>query len=355
VSPLRALSCTVVSATWKVVTGNETLRAPAGTVTLAGTLAAPGSRLDSVTTVPPAGAAAGTVTDPVADVPPGTLPGLTVKVLSVAGGGVVPSGLTVRSALTVTPPPVTDTVTTVVVETDVGSSCRAPRSLPAGTVTALDRNGSTVGLLLLTCSDWSKEAIADTVTEPWTDPADPVVVAGNSVSETGFGAGITTSGVCTLPPLQLAVIVAVVRVATSTVGMLNDAEGLPAATLTVAGGRAAGELLERFTTAPAGGACPLSIRIAPADTPPLVVDGVSVSVFSDGGRTFIGTVTDDDPRVAVTFTTVGAVTCPIWNGNDDSSTALPAGTVTEAGTGTTDALLLVSRTTAPPLGAAAVS
>lgn len=70
----------------------------------------------------------------------------------------------------------------------------------------------------------------------------------------GFGAGITVTCDCTLLLFQLAVIVTGVLVVTSLVGMANDAEGLPAATVTVAGGLTAGELLDRLTTAPAAGA-----------------------------------------------------------------------------------------------------
>ena len=91
-------------------------------------------------------------------------------------------------------------------------------------------------------------------TEPWTEPLAPVVVAGKSVSDVGFGAGITVTCDCTLLPFQLAVIVTGVLVVTSLVGMANEAEGLPAATVTVAGGFTAGELLDRLTTAPAAGA-----------------------------------------------------------------------------------------------------
>jgi len=61
----------------------------------------------------------------------------------------------------------------------------------------------------------------------------------------GFGAGITVTCDCTVLLFQLAVIVTGVLVVTSLVGMANDAEGLPAATVTVAGGLTAGELLDR--------------------------------------------------------------------------------------------------------------
>jgi hypothetical protein len=68
-----------------VVTVKERLLAPAGTVTLAGTVAALESS-DSETTAPPLGAAALKVTVPVAELPPLTLVGLTVTLESATLG-----------------------------------------------------------------------------------------------------------------------------------------------------------------------------------------------------------------------------------------------------------------------------
>ena len=97
-------------------------------------------------------------------------------------------------------------------------------------------------------------ALAAIETVPWTEPLAPVVVVGKSVSEVGFGAGITVTCDCTLLPFQLAVIVTGVLAVTSLVGIATEADELPADTLTVAGGLTAGELLDRLTTAPAAGA-----------------------------------------------------------------------------------------------------
>src|SRR5262245_54870124 len=91
-----------------VCTGNEWLALPAGTVTVAGTITRSGRPLDRLTIVPPAGAAAKSVTVPVAEAPADTLLGTTVTPdRPVGGGGGVPTGFTVRGAVSVTPAPVT--------------------------------------------------------------------------------------------------------------------------------------------------------------------------------------------------------------------------------------------------------
>lgn len=85
---------TVVVAIVKVA-----LVAPAGTVTLAGTVAAP-TLLDSETTRPPDGAALVNVTVPCDVVPPVTLVGLSATAFRLAGGG---TGVTVSVAVRFTP------------------------------------------------------------------------------------------------------------------------------------------------------------------------------------------------------------------------------------------------------------
>ena len=89
----------VAAVTALVVVLNVALVAPAATVTLPGTTAA-AALLDSVTTLPPAGAALVRVTVPVEALPPVTLVGLSTKVFRLAGGG---TGVTVSVVVRLRP------------------------------------------------------------------------------------------------------------------------------------------------------------------------------------------------------------------------------------------------------------
>src|SRR5919205_4310777 len=108
---------------------------------------------------------------------------------------------------------------------------------------------------------------------------------------------------------------AVVFAVTPFVGMGNEAEKLPASIVTVAGGVTSGELLERLTTAPPAGACPLSITMPCGCAPPLIVAGEIVSDFNDGGCNVNCAEAEAELSVAVSVTGVGAVPCPActWN------------------------------------------
>ena len=88
----------VDAATALVLTGKVALVAPAGTVTLAGTVAAAVLLLESVTGAPPAGAGPFSVTVPVGEeVPPVTLAGLRVNEEGIGG-------ITVSEVVRVAPP-----------------------------------------------------------------------------------------------------------------------------------------------------------------------------------------------------------------------------------------------------------
>jgi len=75
----------VFDATTLVVTVNEAFDKPAGTVTLAGTVAADGLLEDRLTTAPPEGVAPFSVTVPWSVLPPTTLPGLIDKPHTIGG------------------------------------------------------------------------------------------------------------------------------------------------------------------------------------------------------------------------------------------------------------------------------
>ena len=127
-SAVLAVSVTdVVAATAFVETVNVALVAPADTVTLAGTLVE-GSELDSVTAIPPLGAALLSVTVPVAEVPPATEVGLTVKEAS-------PAAETVTVAVALAPLAVAVSVAVVVVATGVVVTVKLADVEPARTVT----------------------------------------------------------------------------------------------------------------------------------------------------------------------------------------------------------------------------
>jgi hypothetical protein len=93
----------VDAATALVLTVNDTLVAPAATITLEGTLAAAVLLLERMTCAPPAGAGPLSVTVPVEDcTPPTTLVGFSESDERVGGGG--GADVTVSEADLVAPP-----------------------------------------------------------------------------------------------------------------------------------------------------------------------------------------------------------------------------------------------------------
>ena len=93
VTPLKTaeIRTDVVAGTELVVIVNVALDAPAGTITFAGTEAAPGALLNSETVAPPAGAAVFMVTVPADGDPPVRSTGLTARPVMASGptGGVI--------------------------------------------------------------------------------------------------------------------------------------------------------------------------------------------------------------------------------------------------------------------------
>lgn len=167
-----------------VLTVKVALVAPAATVTLAGTVAAAVLPLVSVTTAPPDGAALASVAVPCELPPPATVAGLSVIAESTGAVGAA-VGVTVRTADFVTPPPVTEMVTGVVVVTGVVKMLNPPVVLPAGIRTALGTSVATVELLTVTCRVSSVVPAAAMVTVAKEPPLCPTVVVGLSVIDVG--------------------------------------------------------------------------------------------------------------------------------------------------------------------------
>lgn len=172
------------SKTMDVVTVKFALLAPAGTITLDGTCAAE-LLLESITSAPPAGAGALSVTVPVEDcVPPITLDGLNVKEETVGS-----AGTTVRDADLLVPPYDAVMVTAVEEATWFVAAVNVAVVEPAGTVT-LDATVAAEVLLLesRTCAPPAGAGPLK-VTVPVDDCDPPVTVAGFSVREVSVTLG----------------------------------------------------------------------------------------------------------------------------------------------------------------------
>jgi hypothetical protein len=215
------MATVVVVLTLCVVTVKVALVAPAGTVTLAGTVAALVLLLTSETTAPPAGAATFRVAVPVELAPPATLPGLTVTACSAGAGGGV--GITVSVPVTVVPPAVAEIVTEVfavtgVVVTVKDAATPAPPMLAEGGTLATD------GLLLCSVTVMPPGGAGVAMRTVPVQPFVPLVVAGSNETEVGTSGGSIFNCTETVAPFQLAVNVTVVMAVTVPVVTLIGAE-----------------------------------------------------------------------------------------------------------------------------------
>lgn len=143
---IAAESWTVVVELGNVVTVKLALVAPPGIVTCFGTLAVSGRLLARLIATPTGGAGPASVTVPVAEPPPATLVGFTVR--DVSAGRL---GYTVKGCDNVTPPPVTEIVAVEGAVTAAVAMSKKPTPLPAKTV-AEAGTAAREGLLLLTCT-----------------------------------------------------------------------------------------------------------------------------------------------------------------------------------------------------------
>jgi len=102
------------------------------------------------------------------------------------------SGLIVRLAVLVTPPPETEIVTTVWVVTEVVEMLKPPVVKPAGIVTLLGTEAID-GLLLETCRTSSVDDGDATVTVAKEPPPIPLVEVGLSVNDEGGCWGVSVT------------------------------------------------------------------------------------------------------------------------------------------------------------------
>ncbi len=162
--------------------------------------------------------------------------------------------------------------------------------------------------------------------------------------------GVTVNVAVTDAEPTLAVILAVVEVATPIVVILNEAEFSPAATVTLGGGKAQAFPDARLTTQPPAGAGPFNTSDPVAFAPPMTDGGEIVSDVKAGGVT-VNVALTEVPRtemVAAVVTATGTVVIV------KVAELAPAATVTDADVAA-QPLLEASCTVRPPVGAAPLS
>jgi hypothetical protein len=277
--PLNAAVMTEVAVA--VTAGAETVNVaavcPAGTTTVAGTVAADVLPLVSVTVSPPAAAALVSVTVAVVvtPVPPVTLVGESTREATVGAW-------TVNVAVGEEPLKVAWMVAVVLLATATVPMLNCALVWPAGTVTVA---GTVAALLLLESVTPSPPAAAalDKVTVPVT-PVPPTVVLLLSATELTMGAVIFAVAVCE-ELLKLAVMVAVTVEVTGAVVTVKPTLVAPAGTVTVAGTWAAALLLESVTASPPVAAGPERVTVPDKFAPPGVAEGDIVTDDTVGGLT----------------------------------------------------------------------
>jgi len=273
-----------------VVTVNDALVAPAGTITLAGVDAA-ALLSASVTTIPPVGAAPFSVTVPVDVVPPFTLAGLN-DTLERTGW------VTVNVAVLVTVASSPEIVTETEVATGTVVIANVAFVAPARTVTLV----GTVAAALLS---ESVTTVPPTGAAPlsFTVPVDetpPRTLVGVTDTEESAG-GLIVRFVVLDPVAIVAVIVTGVEAATGVVVTVKVAVRDPEATVTFAGAVAAKLLLESVTSSPPAGAALLSVTVPLEDLPPVTAVGLNVTddrVIPDAAVTVSAVEPTMEPDVA---------------------------------------------------------
>ena len=324
-----------MAATGDVVTVNVAVVAPAGTVTLAGTVAAAVLLLDRMTRAPPTGACAFNVTVPVEEIPPVTLAGL--KETDCTDGGLtvsVPAAVPLKVAVIIG----VVTAATITVFTEKVAVVAPPRTvtLPGTVATALSLESPTRAP--------PAGAGPFSVTVP-VEEVLPVTLEGLKVTRTTEG-GFTVSVTSKLFT-KVAVTVALAGTVTTLARAENVAEELPAITVTFAGTEISGSSLATDTETPPAGAGPVRVTVPVWKSPPTTEVDSKESEANTGAFT-VSVVVAESLKVAVMVAVTVFTTALVFAVK--LAVVWPASTVTDAGT-VTAALSLESVTVAPPVAA----
>lgn len=249
-----------------VATVNVDDVAPANTVTLAGTTSL--ELFDvNVTTEPPVGAGASSVTVPIDVPPPRTLVGSNVTLAS------ADDGVMVSTVVTVAVPSFAVTVAEVAAVTAVVVAVNVANEAPAGTVT-LAGTTALVELDVNVTIDPPVPACPVSVTVP-IEGFPPRTEAG-AIETLSSEAGVIVRLAVADWSLEVAVITAEVLAATPVVVIVNVAVVAPLGTVTNAGTTAAALLLRRSTSAPLVGAGWERVTVPVDVFPPTTVAGLTV-------------------------------------------------------------------------------
>jgi hypothetical protein len=244
---------------------NVALTAPAGTTMLDGTVATPMLLLVRVTVTPPVGAAAVSRAVPVA-----VAPAVTVVGLSVTDDSAITAGLTVRTAVFVTPLYAAEIVAVAVAVTGCEVIVNVALVAPAGTTTLAGRVAAAVLLLVKVTITPPEGAGALRLAVP-VEVAPPVSVEGLIVADaSASAAGLMVNAAVFVTALYTAETDTVVAADTGLEVAVNVAVMAPAGTTMLAGTVTADVLLllSAIVTPPVG-AAELNVTV-PVDVPPAV-------------------------------------------------------------------------------------